>query len=358
VKTRGPSAVTTAHGMRRVIAALCSFAALLATVPAMASPPGYCRRLGYSPQRRGGGDVLITGLGATDGATFDGSHPVVGPLLLLGVPAGTHRVVITPEGHGDAIQTVVVVAGRSAVVRPAPRGGTASRQPGRSHRLFVAGAAQLSTPRVTGTSADRPRLSPVRIRADDLARFHCDPVLDPHLPPVQALLAETEAACARDEGWACALAAEQWFGEVGVRRRDPAQAVARLEHACRLGVGDACEEFARMLAIGNGVAKDPERAAAVLEATCRDGAGHAKSCAARAWALLPDTPTHEDRARAAPFLHRACAIDPGFCSAARELQLRSSCGHGDHGACELLLPDDSVRVARESEGAVDSTAPR
>jgi hypothetical protein len=304
--------------------------------------------------------VLITTLLGQDLVTFDGSNAVLGPLLLVGVPAGTHRVVITPERRASATFSVVVSVGRSAVVgfgRSAPK-----PRPGEPPRLLVASAMRGSPSVEAGARATPtpPRLWAQPVRADDLARFHCDPVLDAHLPSVASLLAETEAACAKDAAWACAVAARQWFSEVGVRRRDPAKAVARLEHACRLGDGDSCEEFARMLAIGNGIAKDGARATEVLEATCGGGRGHARSCAARAWAILPDAPTTEDRARAAPFLQRACELDTGFCSSARELRLRLSCGRGDHGACQLLLPDDAVRVAMEGEGeaVVDSTAAR
>lgn len=330
-------------------AAALLLATLGATSTAAASPPGYCRTLGRPSSYRGGGPVLVATSSDRETISIDGTDTVGGPLLVVGLSLGKHRIVVHPETGAPKKLAFDLGADRRALIVPA--GATLGRQ--RSFRLSLVGVAAL---REVGDEAPAvvkaPRLVARPIRADDLARFHCDPVLGPRLPPVSALLAATEAACDRDEAAACATAAEQWFSEVGVRPRSPEKAVARLEHACRLGVADSCEVLARMVEIGNGARKDPERAARLLEDTCRGG--HAKSCATRSWALLPSSPTLTDRERAAPLMQQACALDSGFCGPAREQQLRLACGRGDRGACELLLPGDSVRVAIEAADGTEA----
>lgn len=314
---------------------------------ALGAPPGYCRPLRYSPARQEvARPVFVATSGPGDGVTVDGSNAVPGPVLVVRLAAGKHRIAVTSASGAVISSSFDVDVGPSARV---VRGGRSASRP-QPFRLSLAYASRVGAGgEPAATASSRPRLVAAPIRADDLARYHCDPALHPHLPPVSSLLASTEAACNRDEPSACAIAAEQWFSEVGVRPRDPVQGVARLERACRLGVGESCVLLARLVAIGNGARVDPTRAAEILDASCSKG--HGGSCAARAWMHLPDGATLADRALAVPLMERACELDPAYCGPAREQRLKLSCGRGDHEACELLDPEHALRAARQAAGA-------
>lgn len=339
-----PSPPPRQRSIRRNIASAGCLALVALAGDVRAAPPAYCRLSGYAPPSRAGArPVFVATAEPGAGIVIDGSNVVGGPALVVGLPEGTHRVEIASASARAAPSRFEIIVGRAAIAVPKGQ-TTAPLRPFRLSLVHVSRTAVVSSPRL--------RLVERAIRADELARYHCDPQLHAYLPPVASLLTTTEAACTAGNASACTLAADQWFSDVGVRRRDPVQGVKRFERGCQLGAGDSCVQLARMVEIGNGAPADPARAAAILDASC--GAGFGKSCAARAWMLLPAGATLDDRARAVPLMKRACELDDGLCGPARDQQLRLACDRGDHEACELLDPESAFR-APKPESATGTT---
>jgi hypothetical protein len=336
--------------MRDPVAAAClpsraslSLLALLACAsmgsPAHARRPPFCSSVEPDRFRAQAGIVLVTTASADDAVSFDETPIAKGPVLVRNVAPGKHTVVITPITGAPLRREILVRGGHTDVIG----------LPNTS--LSRAGAPLLSETSAGGFDmCDRTLLShapgPAEpLDAEQLARLRCDPALAPHLPTTASLLARVEAACTAGDAVACRRAGDQWSNDAGERERDSAKAAPRYRRGCELGDAHACGVFAESLEHGEGVPRDVTAAAAFRERACSGGDKH--SCDRIGTALLA-TGADRDRARALPYLIKACEDGSYYvCQAAQRTQLQLSCARGDHEACELLAPDDPVRRSAE-----------
>jgi hypothetical protein len=332
-----------------------SFAALAAStsvsLSAHAARPSFCSE--QQPDRHRGqvGTVLITTASAEDAVAIDDASLGKGPVLVLNVEPGKHKVTITPVKGGGLTRAFELRAGQLEVVGLP---GTALTRP---HAPLLSRTALGYFDECDGMLTGQRAQPGRQMQAAELARLRCDPRLAPLLPTTAAMQARFEAACRSGVGAACRDAGDQWSDSVGHRDPDLDQAKAWYRRGCTLGDAAACGALAELLD-GTDVGPVGHAEAASLRERACDG-GDLVSCERIGYSLLPPRASVADRERGVRYLVRACE-GGGYspCESARRVQLQLACQKGDHGACELLDPTDSVRVAAESSvAAASSVAP-
>jgi hypothetical protein len=322
------------------LASLAFVAETLVSLSASAVRPSYCSELQPDRHRNQVGTVLITTASSEDAVTIDGGSLGTGPSLVINVAPGKHVVTITAV-KGRSLTREFVLRADQVVVVGLP--GTALTRPGAPLlSSTILGSFDECDGTLTGQHVQPGRLAD----AEELTRWRCDPRLAPHLPSPGALMARFEASCRSGVAAACRQAGHQWTLQAGHRYADLDKAQALFRRGCQLGDADACGELAELIHRPGAGPTELAEAAALRQRAC-DG-GDLASCERLGYALIPAQATARDRERAVPYLVRACE-GGGFypCESARRVQLQLACQKGDHGACELLDPTDSVRVAAE-----------